>query len=68
VCQPLDVGVIGPLKAKLRSHWLLEEVAEKPTAAEKRMTMIKRTIAMWEDVSEDIVKSSFSKALSYASI
>ncbi|POM64860.1 Hypothetical protein PHPALM_19561 [Phytophthora palmivora] len=24
VCQPLDVGVMGPLKAKLKSLWLFE--------------------------------------------
>ena len=22
VCQPLDVGVMGPFKAKMRKHWL----------------------------------------------
>ncbi|KAG6970585.1 hypothetical protein JG688_00004800, partial [Phytophthora aleatoria] len=61
--QPLDVGVMGPLKTKFRSHWLLEEVAEKPTAAKKRIATIKRTIAVWEDVSENVVKSSLRKCL-----
>ncbi|KAF0709004.1 hypothetical protein AaE_013015 [Aphanomyces astaci] len=46
VCQPLDVGVMGPFKKLLRTLW----PKEKPvtTAAEKRMAMIKRSIAAWE--------------------
>ncbi|KAH9120880.1 hypothetical protein LEN26_010929 [Aphanomyces euteiches] len=54
VCQPLDAGVMGPLKSKLRSLWL----KEKPvvTAAEKRMMMIKRTITAWSSLSNDVIK------------
>ncbi|RQM16649.1 hypothetical protein B5M09_011395 [Aphanomyces astaci] len=46
VCQPLDVGVMGPFKKLLRTLW----PKEKPvtTAAEKCMAMIKRSIAAWE--------------------
>ncbi|KAF0704012.1 hypothetical protein AaE_015150, partial [Aphanomyces astaci] len=54
VCQPLDVGVMGPLKAKLRARWLLERPVV--TAAEKRMKMIERTISAWESISESSVK------------
>nr|CCA14108.1 conserved hypothetical protein [Albugo laibachii Nc14] len=32
VCQPLDVGVMGPLKAKLRAMWLTEEKEAKSAA------------------------------------
>ncbi|KAF0712072.1 Aste57867_4924 [Aphanomyces stellatus] len=61
VCQPLDVGVMGPLKSMMRSLWL----KEKPviTAAEKRMAMIKRTIAAWDALSEVAVKKSLIKAI-----
>jgi len=47
VCQPLDVGVMGPLKAKLRTLWLEECSFERVTAAEKRKRMIERTIAVY---------------------
>ncbi|RQM30416.1 hypothetical protein B5M09_013721 [Aphanomyces astaci] len=59
-CQPLDVGVMGPLKSKLRKKWL----TEKPvvTAAEKRLAMIQRTIQAWEEMSCDLIRSSFEKA------
>ncbi|RHY98005.1 hypothetical protein DYB37_004741 [Aphanomyces astaci] len=61
VCQPLDVGVMGPLKSKLRKKWL----TEKPvvTAAEKRLAMIQRTIQAWEEMPCDLIRSSFEKAL-----
>ncbi|RHY74553.1 hypothetical protein DYB30_012966 [Aphanomyces astaci] len=47
-CQPLDVGVMGPLKAMLKTAWLLEEdsrssVDDVFTAQEKRLAMVKRT-------------------------
>ncbi|KAF0766101.1 hypothetical protein AaE_002944, partial [Aphanomyces astaci] len=42
-CQPLDVGVMGPLKAMLKTAWLLEEDDrigdEVFTAQEKRLAM-----------------------------
>ncbi|KAF0692514.1 Aste57867_16416 [Aphanomyces stellatus] len=61
VCQPLDVGVMGPLKAKLRSKWLYEKPVV--SAAEKRLAMIKRTIEVWEEMSTETVRRSFEKAL-----
>ncbi|RHY89777.1 hypothetical protein DYB35_004095 [Aphanomyces astaci] len=61
VCQPLDVGVMGPLKSKLRSKWLHE--APVVTAAEKRLAMILRTVAVWDDMSSSVITRSFEKAL-----
>lgn len=63
VCQPLDVGVMGPLKAKTRTLWLTEDNGPTPTAAQKRLAMIKRTIAAWEDISEETIAKSFKAAL-----
>eukprot|EP00644_Phytophthora_capsici_P007515 jgi/Phyca11/112170/e_gw1.21.605.1 len=40
VCQPLDVGVMHPLKAKLKSAWLLEDTSRNATATDKRITTI----------------------------
>ncbi|KAJ0392002.1 hypothetical protein P43SY_003546 [Pythium insidiosum] len=62
VCQPLDVGVMGPLKSKLRALWLAEPKPAK-TAAAKRRAMIMRTIAAWDEITEDTVAKSFEKAL-----
>ncbi|RHY53191.1 hypothetical protein DYB26_013287 [Aphanomyces astaci] len=59
-CQPLDVGVMGPLKSKLRKKWLTEKSVV--TAAEKRLAMIQRTIQAWEEMSCDLIRSSFEKA------
>ncbi|KAF0691688.1 Aste57867_17136 [Aphanomyces stellatus] len=61
VCQPLDVGVMGPLKAKLCAKWLLETPVVTP--AEKRLKMIERTISAWDEISESAVMKSFVKAL-----
>ncbi|KAG9412615.1 hypothetical protein AC1031_015523 [Aphanomyces cochlioides] len=48
-------------KRRLRYMWLFE----KPvfTAADKRMAMIKRTIKAWEEMSSDMIRSSFCKAI-----
>ncbi|KAJ0390108.1 hypothetical protein P43SY_011048 [Pythium insidiosum] len=62
VYQPLDVGVMGTLKSKLRSLWLAEPKTAK-TAAAKRRVMIMRTIAAWDEITEDTVTKSFEKAL-----
>ncbi|RHY91674.1 hypothetical protein DYB35_008259 [Aphanomyces astaci] len=46
-CQPLDVGVMGPLKAMLKTAWLLEDDERNGdilTAQEKRLATVKRTI------------------------
>ncbi|KAF0714289.1 Aste57867_3929 [Aphanomyces stellatus] len=60
-CQPLYVGVMGPLKSKLRAEWL----HEKPvvTAAEKRLAMILRTIKVWDAIPSSLIRRSFEKAL-----
>ncbi|KAH9147079.1 hypothetical protein AeRB84_009223 [Aphanomyces euteiches] len=60
-CQPLDVGVMGPLKSKLRSKWLREPPVV--TAAEKRLAMIKGTIQVWNEMPCDVISRSFDKAL-----
>ncbi|RHY05816.1 hypothetical protein DYB36_006294, partial [Aphanomyces astaci] len=66
-CQPLDVGVMGPLKAMLKTEWLLEEDNregnEDFTAQEKRLAMVKRTIRVWEKISSEMVVKSFEKAI-----
>ena len=62
VCQPLDVGVMGPLKTKLRDKWLTEKEEAKSTA-EKRLIMIKRTIKAWEELDTELIISSFRKAI-----
>ncbi|KAG4062983.1 hypothetical protein JG687_00012792 [Phytophthora cactorum] len=52
VCQPLDVGVMGPFKTKLKELWMLErppplrngEQRPKKTAKQKRLETIKQVI------------------------
>ncbi|RHZ41466.1 hypothetical protein DYB31_013688 [Aphanomyces astaci] len=61
VCQPLDVGVMGLLKAKMRSLWLRETPVS--TAEENRMMMIKRTIAAFGALGDDVIVKSFVKEL-----
>ncbi|KAG3201665.1 hypothetical protein PC128_g3742 [Phytophthora cactorum] len=62
VCQPLDVGVMGPLKAKLKALWLVEKTTAT-TASEKRLATIKRTIKAWESIEPETVTKAFNKAL-----
>ncbi|RHY55266.1 hypothetical protein DYB30_008128 [Aphanomyces astaci] len=61
VCQPLDVGVMGPFKKLLRTLWL--EETPVVTAGEKRLAMIKRSIKAWDRISADAIKKSFVKAI-----
>ncbi|POM68138.1 Hypothetical protein PHPALM_15740 [Phytophthora palmivora] len=49
--QPLDVGIMGPLKT------------EPNNAHEKRVDIIKRTITAWNSISEKTVQSNFTKAI-----
>jgi len=63
VCQLLDVGVMGPLKRKIRSLWLREKVDRTATAKDKRIRSIKRTIRGWQEISADVVRRSFVKAI-----
>ncbi|OQR85124.1 hypothetical protein ACHHYP_20606 [Achlya hypogyna] len=43
VCQPLDVGVMGPFKAKLRRMWM-KDLNIYNTPKEKRLATIQRAI------------------------
>ncbi|ETV93736.1 hypothetical protein H310_12312 [Aphanomyces invadans] len=52
---------MGSLKSKLRSKWL--QVAPVTTAAEKRLAMIKRTIADGEEIPTSLIRRSFEKAI-----
>ncbi|KAF0756593.1 hypothetical protein AaE_004574, partial [Aphanomyces astaci] len=61
VCQPLDVGVMGPFKKLLRMLWLEEKPVRTP--AEKRLAMIKRSIAAWERITPAAIQSAFKKAI-----
>jgi len=62
ICQPLDVGVMGPFKQIIRRMWLSDKSRPK-TAEEKRKATIIRAIRAWNEISPDIVKSSFEKAI-----
>ncbi|OQR84030.1 hypothetical protein ACHHYP_20706 [Achlya hypogyna] len=62
VCQPLDVGVMGPYKAKLRALWL-RDTNKYSTPASKRLAVIKRAIAAWDGITESCIKSAFAKAI-----
>ncbi|ETV85440.1 hypothetical protein H257_03179 [Aphanomyces astaci] len=59
--QPLDVGVMGPFKAKCRTEWLHE--VKVTTAAEKRLAMVKRILKVWESIPPAMVIRSFDKAI-----
>ncbi|OQR86450.1 hypothetical protein ACHHYP_20484 [Achlya hypogyna] len=61
MCQPLDVGVMGPLKAMLRTAWLTEHKVY--TAPQRRMAMITRVIKVWEAFNSATVAKAFAKAL-----
>ncbi|KAG3211244.1 hypothetical protein JG687_00012174 [Phytophthora cactorum] len=71
VCQSLDVGIMGPLKAKLKELWLAErppplkpgEKRKKKTAADKRLETIKRAITAWESLDPETVTKALNKAL-----
>jgi hypothetical protein len=53
---------MGPLKSRLRTNWLKENIRAK-TAAEKRMAMIVRTIKSYESLSTESVVSCFQEAI-----
>ncbi|RLO07091.1 hypothetical protein DYB28_003077 [Aphanomyces astaci] len=68
--QPLDVGVMAPLKRYLRELWLFEDIITGEdedlfslTARQKRLALIKRAVAAWEMVFTDAIRGSFEKAL-----
>ena len=58
-CQPLDVGVMGPFKAKVRALWLRDST-KYTTRAAKRMAVIKRAIMAWDGISESTIRSAFA--------
>ncbi|KAH9123174.1 hypothetical protein AeMF1_005783, partial [Aphanomyces euteiches] len=60
VLQPLDVGVMGPFKAKLRNLWL-HETNHPSSAVEKRMACIKRAIQTWEEISPETIRKGYTK-------
>ncbi|KAG3052786.1 hypothetical protein PC121_g17140 [Phytophthora cactorum] len=60
VCQPLDVGVMGPLKASI---WGGFKGIRKGKLKTRRLRAIKATIAAWEALDTEVVKRSFEKAI-----
>ncbi|KAG2803751.1 hypothetical protein PC129_g13042 [Phytophthora cactorum] len=60
VCQPLDVGVVGPLKASIRGGF---KGIRKGNLKTRRLRAIKATIAAWEALDTEVVKRSFEKAI-----
>jgi hypothetical protein len=60
--QPLDVGVMGPFKAILRTLWL-EEEHTATDAASKRRTTIDRAIKAWGMITSSTIVASFEKAI-----
>ncbi|KAL4139478.1 hypothetical protein PRIC2_002973 [Phytophthora ramorum] len=59
-CQPLDVGVMGPLKAKMRTNW---SGITGGTAKEKRIRAVRATIAAFDAISKETAIRSFEKAI-----
>jgi len=79
VCQPLDVGVMGPFKSILRSKWLVEQIntimdehgnlREPPSVSEKkRKTPAKRlaTIKRAIDAWNEISEETIKKSFEKA--
>ncbi|RHY70751.1 hypothetical protein DYB34_010411 [Aphanomyces astaci] len=69
-CQPLDVGVMGPFKAMLKTEWLLEDTDsadENMTAEQKRRATIGRTIRVWDKISSETIVSQSKKSTSDSS-
>ncbi|POM66914.1 Hypothetical protein PHPALM_17152 [Phytophthora palmivora] len=60
VCQPLDVGVMGPLKTTIRSLYVPKKGLSVP---EKRLRAIETTIAAWENFPINSVIRSFEAAI-----
>ncbi|OWY93626.1 hypothetical protein PHMEG_00036906 [Phytophthora megakarya] len=60
VCQPLDVGVMGPLKAKIRNS---SGRSIGGTAKETRHRAINSTIVVWNSLKSRTIIRSFKKAI-----
>eukprot|EP00644_Phytophthora_capsici_P006754 jgi/Phyca11/103468/e_gw1.8.473.1 len=56
VCQPLDVGVMGPLKAKIRSSG---RCYSGGSAKEKHTRAINATIAAWDAIKTETIIRCF---------
>jgi hypothetical protein len=59
-CQPLDVKVMGPLKAKIQNIWLAD-TTETRTAAEKQTCLVELRIKAFKEISEDTIKRAWYK-------
>ncbi|OQR85845.1 hypothetical protein ACHHYP_20535 [Achlya hypogyna] len=62
VSMLLDVGVMGPFKAKLRYLWM-KNTTVYTTAKEKRMATILRAIEAWEDITPEYIRAAFQKSI-----
>ncbi|OWY97851.1 hypothetical protein PHMEG_00031517, partial [Phytophthora megakarya] len=51
VSQPLDVGVMRPLKKKLSAEWLREKMSATGTAKQKHLGKVMCPIGAWEGIS-----------------
>ncbi|KAJ8574691.1 hypothetical protein ON010_g4521 [Phytophthora cinnamomi] len=60
LCQPLDVGVMGPLKSAIGNS---SSRCTGGTAKEKRIRAINSTIPAWESITARTVIRSFEKAI-----
>ena len=61
VCQPLDVGVMGPLKASIKKKWLHSNRGR--TASEKRENVINIAIQSYNELKETTIKKAWKVAL-----
>ena len=61
ICQPLDVGVMGPLKKKIQTRWL--QSPRVTTAKAKRKLAIELTISAFNDITEHCVRRSWQKSI-----
>ncbi|EGZ19215.1 hypothetical protein PHYSODRAFT_492561 [Phytophthora sojae] len=64
VAQPLDVGVMAPLKQPIRKCYSNRPAVRprKITPGERRYGMYCRAISGWERITEDTVRNAFHKA------
>jgi hypothetical protein len=64
VCQPLDVGIMGPFKTRLRRLYVEMYTGVSPpiTAFERRRDMFTRTLTALQEISSETVVSAFRTA------
>lgn len=65
VCQPLNVGVMRPLKKPLEVERMEETRSDHMSAREKRALMIHRIARAWDAITPEVSCSSFSKAVCF---